>query len=101
LQELLFESFHRTFPDLEIELQGDLSDAWWRCLQHVSEGRTINVSVDRAVRVKLCVVEGVEGFETEFKRLGLGKLSNFVKSNIEIVNARPIEEAALSVSLSP
>ena len=36
-----------------------------------------------------------------FERLGFGEFSNFVQSDIEIVDARPVEEVALGVSLSP
>src|SRR6202040_542871 len=45
---LLWASFHTTFLDSRIEPNSNLSDSWWRCLQHASEGRAIDVSVDQA-----------------------------------------------------
>ena len=51
----------------ERQLQRDLSDTRWRCFQHMSECQAADVSVDRTVRIELCVVEGVEGFEAEFE----------------------------------
>ena len=46
----------------ESEFDRNLPDPRWRCFQHVSECRAVDVSVDRAVGIKLRVVEGVEGF---------------------------------------
>jgi hypothetical protein len=47
------------------------------------------------------MVERVEGFEAEFERLGFGKSCDFTESHVEIVNARPVEEAPFGVPLSP
>ena len=47
------------------------------------------------------MIESVEGFETEFERLGFREFGHFVQSDIEIVNTRPVEEASLDVSLRP
>src|SRR5258708_2316501 len=98
---LLWASLHTIFLGLKIELNSNLSDSWWRCLQHASERRVIDVSVDRAVRVELCVVERVESFKPEFERLGFCEFCVLMESDVEIVNARPITEAALGVSLRP
>jgi hypothetical protein len=43
------------------------------------------------------MVEGVEGFETEFERLAFGKFCHLVESNVEIVDAWPVEEAPFSI----
>src|ERR1700730_11346391 len=85
----------------ERHFERHLSEAWRRGFQHVSERRTANVSVHRAVRVELCVVERVEGFETELERLGFCKFCDFMESDVEIVNTRPVEEAPLGVPLCP
>ena len=43
----------------------------------------------------------IKRFEAEFEQLGFGEFSNFVQSDIEIVDARPVEEVVLGISLSP
>ena len=50
-------------------------------------------------RAELCMVERVESFKPEFERVGFCEFCVLMESDVEIVNARPIKEAALSVSL--
>ena len=86
---------------LERQFESHLSDVWWRCFQHVSERRTINVSIHRTVRIELRMVERVKGFETEFERLAFREFGCLVHSEVEIVDARTVKEAPLGVSLRP
>jgi len=47
------------------------------------------------------MVECVEGFETEFEHRALREFRCLVQSDVEIVDARPIEKAPLGVFLRP
>ena len=67
----------------------------------MSKSRAVDVSVDRAIRIELRVVERVESFEAEFERLGFCEFCAFVERDIEIGNAWPVEEAPLGISLRP
>jgi hypothetical protein len=46
------------------------------------------------------MVKRVEGFETEFERLAFGKSCHLVESNVEIVDARPVEEVPFSIGVN-
>jgi hypothetical protein len=67
----------------------------------MAKRRVVYVPVHRAIRIKLRVVKRIKSFEEELERLGLSELSQFVKSHVEIVDARPVEKAPLCVSLRP
>jgi hypothetical protein len=67
----------------------------------MAKRRVVYVSVHRASRIKLRMVKRIQRFGAEFERLGFGEFSNFVQSDSEIVDARPVEEVALGVSLNP
>lgn len=51
----------------KLQLQRDLRNAGRRGLQHTSESWTIDVAVDRTIRIKLRVIESVEGFKAKFE----------------------------------
>ncbi len=67
-------------------------------LQDLAEGGIVAIAVDGARAVELRVVEGVEGFEAEFKRGRFRDSGEFVQSYIVVIDAGAVEETARSIA---
>ena len=86
-------------PELEVEFQSQLPDAWWRCFQNMSESRAVDVPVHRAVRIILGVIECVERFEAKLERFAFSDFGDLVKGNIEVFDPGSVEKPSLRVPL--
>ena len=78
---------------LELVLHRNLHDAWGVCRGYESEGGSI---VPVAVRiVELRVIEDVEGFRAELRRLAFVDMEIPQQGKIGVIQAGPVEEPAL------
>src|SRR5580692_4707656 len=83
---------------LEHELNRSLHQTGGGCADNVSERRTVDVAVHGRWSVELGVVEEVESLETELQRLGFSEGNALQQSNVVIVDAGTVKEAALGVA---
>jgi len=60
----------------------------------MSEGRAVNVTVHPAIGIELGMIESIKGLEAEFQRLGFTDPRGLVQGDIEILDARAVEEPA-------
>ena len=90
----------------ELKFQGYLHNARIPGARHKSKRRALRDAsrrvnggaIDETVRtVELGMIEGIEGLEPELQSLGLSDGGVFQQGQVEIVEARPMEEAAVGV----
>src|ERR1700724_2663236 len=84
---------------LEAELCRNLTDPGIGCPQDLTEGRIADVSIDRAIRIELRVIEDVEHLQPKLKRATFGEACHFVKCQVVVVDSRSVEHAAFGVAL--
>ena len=57
-----------------------------------------HLSVNRRRTVELAVIKSIESLDAEFKRFGFAERDVLLNGQIEVLDARAVEDAAFSVS---
>lgn len=78
----------------ELELKSQLHQARRHRADDLSEGRIIDVAVNRVRAEELGMIEGIERFQTEFEHFGFSEFGIFQQSNVPIVHSWSIRETA-------
>jgi hypothetical protein len=78
----------------ELKLKGQLHEARRHGAKHLSEGRIVDVAVNRIRAEELGMIEGIESFQTAFEHFGFGEVGILQQCDVPIFHAGPIEETA-------
>ncbi len=80
--------------DSEYEFGCELDLSWRVGADDLAEACAADIAVHRGGSEELRMIEDIEGFQSELQHFGFRDRHFFLKSDVEVVQSRPIKEAS-------